>query len=163
MTSHSKAHGMSESREYTSWCKAKSRCNNRNDKKYCDYGGRGIRMCKEWENSFVAFFTHIGPRPSSKHSLDRMDVNGPYAPGNVRWATAKEQCNNRRVQSFHNWNGRTMTLAEIAAQEGVTYRALWSRLKWRNQTLEHAIISMKLPRNQSRSAKQKASHANLCR
>jgi hypothetical protein len=61
-----------------------------------DYGGRGISMCSEWSDSFDSFLAHVGPRPSDRHSLDRIDNDGNYEPGNVRWATRKEQQANRR-------------------------------------------------------------------
>jgi hypothetical protein len=74
-----------------------SRCTNPNTPHYYRYGGRGIRVHKGWRNNFLAFFDHVGPRPSTAHSLDRYPNNdGHYKPGNVRWATAKEQAANRR-------------------------------------------------------------------
>jgi hypothetical protein len=83
--------------EYDAWQAMKQRCSNPRLRTWKDYGGRGIRVCDEWRASFFAFFDHIGPRPSSKHSVDRIDVNGHYEPGNVRWATPLEQARNRRV------------------------------------------------------------------
>jgi hypothetical protein len=74
----------------------KERCYAPSYRGYHNYGGRGIRICDEWRNSFEAFYAHIGPRPSSEHSLDRIDNDGNYEPGNVRWATRNEQRGNRR-------------------------------------------------------------------
>ena len=79
--------------EYTTWSGMISRCKNKNDK---NYGGRGIKVCKEWRKSFQAFFDYIGKKPSPDHSIDRINVDGNYEPGNVRWATSKEQANNKR-------------------------------------------------------------------
>ncbi len=91
-------HGLSRSSEYRIWLGMKQRCHNENDPAFGRYGGRGIAVCEEWRATFPAFFAHIGPRPSRQHSVDRMDNDRGYEPGNVRWATAKEQQNNTRVQ-----------------------------------------------------------------
>jgi len=82
--------------EFAAWCAAKDRCSNPNNDHYCYYGGRGIRMAGEWLNDFAAFLAHIGPKPSPELSLDRIDVDGHYEPGNVRWATSSEQRLNQR-------------------------------------------------------------------
>ena len=88
--------------EYNSWAQMKSRCFNPNDKRYKDYGGRGIKVCKEWEESFEAFFKYIGIKPQRNMSLDRINNDGNYEPGNIRWATPKEQANNRRNNRLNN-------------------------------------------------------------
>jgi hypothetical protein len=82
--------------EYQAWRGMKTRCLNPRHHKFPDYGGRGIRVCDEWINSFEAFLAHIGPRPSPEMSVDRIDVDGHYEPGNVRWATPLQQRHNRR-------------------------------------------------------------------
>ena len=99
MTTHGKSSAKSRklTPEYRTWASAKSRCQNSNSTGWKDYGGRGIKMCDEWTNSFSAFLSFIGTRPSAKHSLDRYpDNDGDYRPGNVRWATGKQQQSNRR-------------------------------------------------------------------
>ncbi len=92
---HRLTHGQSRTPEYVIWVGMKSRCKNPNHDSYPYYGGRGITYAPEWE-SFESFFKDVGPRPSSSHTLDRENVNGNYEPGNVTWATKKEQANNRR-------------------------------------------------------------------
>lgn len=89
-------HGMTNDPVYKSWQDAKARCTNPNNSHWEYYGGRGVEMVKEWMDSFEKFYAHIGPKPSERHTLDRVDPDGNYAPGNVRWATAREQRLNQR-------------------------------------------------------------------
>lgn len=89
-------HGMCRTSEYKIWKGMIKRCENPNHKDFQEYAGRGITVSPAWRNDFSAFFQCIGPRPSAEHSLDRIDNDRGYEPGNVRWATAKEQSNNRR-------------------------------------------------------------------
>jgi len=85
--------------EYNSWQAMRQRCLNPNYHHFKDYGGRGVSICRRWIDSFEAFLEDMGPKPSSKHSLDRKRANGNYTPGNCRWATPSEQANNRRERS----------------------------------------------------------------
>ncbi len=84
--------------EYTAWQSMIRRCHGRNvcERDWKNYGGRGITVCDEWRDSYESFLSHIGPRPAGKYSLDRIDNDKGYLPGNVRWATWKEQADNRR-------------------------------------------------------------------
>lgn len=91
-----RSHGNRESLEYGSWTNMKQRCLNPNNTKYSYYGGRGISIAPQWIKSFAQFLHDVGRRPTNLHSLDRINVNGNYEPGNVRWATKKEQAVNRR-------------------------------------------------------------------
>lgn len=96
MTALNSTHGMRYTPEYRAWVNAKNRCFNPAYEGFSDYGGRGITMDPLFVESFEAFFAEVGLRPSALHSIDRKNVNGHYAPGNLRWATMTEQLANRR-------------------------------------------------------------------
>ena len=91
-----KTHGMTGTLEHTSWDQMRQRCMNPKHHAWKDYGGRGITVCSEWMNSFESFFRDMGRRPSVKYSLDRIDNDGNYEPGNCRWADWATQNRNRR-------------------------------------------------------------------
>lgn len=98
-TPYNKTHGKTGTLIYKEWSEMKRRCNNKNDKSYHNYGGRGISVCDIWQNSFEAFYDNVSKLPhfgEQGYSLDRINNDGNYEPNNVRWATAKEQANNRR-------------------------------------------------------------------
>ncbi|WP_155054542.1 hypothetical protein [Streptomyces blattellae] len=97
-SARARKHGKRDTPEYRIWQGMKWRCLNPNYKPYPRYGGRGIKVCDRWIDSFEAFLADVGPRPSPKHTLDRLDNDGNYEPGNVAWRTYKEQAQNKRPQ-----------------------------------------------------------------
>jgi hypothetical protein len=105
------------------------RCEEPKASGYERYGGRGIRVCERWRNSLEKFAKDVGPRPSSAHTLDRMDGNGHYEPGNCRWATKREQSHNRRDNRLITANGRTQCLGAWAAEVGASSATIHYRLK----------------------------------
>ena len=126
--SHAKTHGLSESETYRTWCHIKDRCNNPNDKRYADYGGRGITVCERWR-TFENFIEDMGVRPAAT-SIDRIDNNKGYSPGNCRWATRVEQARNVRTNVLLCIDGVTATIAEWnEKQSTVSYEAIRARLK----------------------------------
>lgn len=88
-------HGMSYSPEYMAWKSIKNRCYRTGNPQYKNYGERGITMCCLWKNSFSEFFAHVGNRPAQNMSIDRIDPDGNYEPGNVRWADRQTQARNK--------------------------------------------------------------------
>jgi hypothetical protein len=85
-------HGRSKTAEYLVWKSMRYRCSDPSNKSWNRYGGKGIVVCEAWREDFPAFFAHVGPRPTPKHTIDRFpNRNGNYEPGNVRWATRSEQ------------------------------------------------------------------------
>ena len=123
-----RSHGLREAPEYKVWADMRQRCRNPRNKRYAQYGGRGITVCTQWETSFTAFLADVGPRPSLQHTLDRIDPNGNYEPGNCRWATASEQANNRQSTQFYEAFGRRRTCAQWAAEMNIPYKTLHQRL-----------------------------------
>jgi hypothetical protein len=113
--------------EYLTWSRMRERCTSVRHKSYPRYGGRGIKVCEQW-NSFANFLADMGLRPSAKHSLDRIDNDGNYSPENCRWATVKEQSRNRRNNHHITFNSKTATLQEWADSLNMSCHALSRRL-----------------------------------
>jgi hypothetical protein len=120
---------MTRTTTYTIWRQVKSRCLNSNNPSYSDYGGRGISICKRWEDSFEAFLLDMGERPSDRHSIDRIDNSGDYEPGNCKWSTFAEQNRNYRRNIIIEHNGQAKCLADWADEMGITRHTLRRRIR----------------------------------
>ena len=123
-------HGLSESRLDRIFRGMKQRCYDKHAANYAAYGGRGVRICNEWLEDKQAFFDwaiHNGYDDSL--SIDRVDVNGDYTPANCKWATNKEQSNNRRDNIRISYDGLTLSVAEWAAKTNIPYSTIYSRLR----------------------------------
>jgi hypothetical protein len=132
--------------EYITWCRIIARCENPKEPSFRDYGARGIRMREPYRSDYRTFFRDVGPRPSPKHSIDRINPLGDYEPGNIRWATRKQQANNTRVNRRITWQGRTQTLSQWNDELGFRSRLLNHRLRngWsveRAMTIPHGGYS----------------------
>jgi hypothetical protein len=140
-----RTHGMCRTPEYASWCSMKDRCNNPNNDDYAHYGGRGIRICDRWNDSFEAFIADIGHKPFPRATVDRIQVNGNYEPGNCRWATQAEQTRNKRNNRRLTFNGVTRTLSEWEALLGFKRGVIDGRIK-RGWSVELALSTGKCHR-----------------
>ena len=127
------------SRLYRIWLGIKQRCTNTNTSDYAYYGKRGISVCNEWLD-YTAFKTWaLSNGYSDNLTIDRIDVNGNYEPDNCRWITQKEQCRNKRTNSFITYNGQTKTLAEWAEITGIKYHTLKNRINKYGFSIEDAF------------------------
>lgn len=105
---------------YVLWSNMRNRCNNKNEKSYQYYGGRGIKVCSRWDD-FVNFKNDMGKRPSKTYSIDRIDNSGNYCPENCRWSTDVEQANNMTTNIMVSYKGKRMTLKQFAACANLPY------------------------------------------
>ena len=120
-------HGVRNTSTYRSWAAAKQRCTNPNNKRYKDYLGRGITMCPEWLNSFEAFYKDMGDCPEGM-TLDRIDNNGNYEPSNCRWATDREQANNKRNNHLLTYQGRSQSIQKWSRETGINQGTICNRV-----------------------------------
>lgn len=114
--------------EYWAWQNMKRRCLDPKSPKFHIYGARGIAICPQWRDSFSTFLCDVGQRPTKKHSLDRIDVNGNYEPGNVRWATPQQQQRNTRTTIRLRVGERDVALGDLADESGIAATTIRRRL-----------------------------------
>ncbi len=136
-------HRMTKTPEFKAWCEMRQRCYNAKLKTYHHYGGRGIKVCQRWLDAFQNFIDDMGARPTLKHSLDRIDVNGDYEPANCRWATSLQQNGNRRDTTKYLHKGEERSLTEIARMEGIQQQTLFYRVRRVGLTIEQALTTRK--------------------
>lgn len=133
-------HGKRHTRLYNAWSNMKQRCYNKNSERYEDYGGRGIEVCQEWLDDFMNFYNWAmanGYRDDL--TIDRIDNDKGYSPDNCRWATYKEQANNKRNNVLLLYKGEKKTLGEWAEEVGMGYETLHSRIFIQKMSIEKAL------------------------
>jgi hypothetical protein len=136
----SRTHGMRHTPEYRAWRCMLNRCYRPTEKEYENYGGRGIRVCDGWRepHGFTAFLADVGLRPGPKYQLDRLDNDGGYEPGNVRWRTKREQVMNRSDNRRVTVNGETLTVTEWSERTGINVGTIFQRI-YRGWPSEYAV------------------------
>lgn len=138
-------HGMSGGRsgskgpEYRAWAAMIYRCTTPSCKHWHNYGGRGISVYPAWRWSFATFFQDVGPRPSAKHSLDRIDNNGHYVPSNVRWTSRVTQNSNRRDCKPVEYEGERISVYELARRTGLPPLKLLYRIRLKGMPVGDAL------------------------
>lgn len=115
--------------EYRAWHAMRARCLTPSHAGYKDYGGRGISICRRWQRSYKAFLRDVGRRPSDRHTIGRIDNDGPYSPRNVEWQTCAQQLRNTRRSRKLTISGRTLNLKDWAKESGVHYVTISYRLR----------------------------------
>lgn len=132
--------------EYSAWCSIKRRCLRKKDPGYPEYGGRGIGIHRPWINSFVRFLKHVGRRPTKSHSIDRIKNDVGYVPGNLRWATRKQQQRNTRRNRVIFAFGKRKTLIEWSETYGLLPETISFRIR-RGWNPEVAVTLPAIPPN----------------
>jgi hypothetical protein len=122
-------HGLSYSPEYRAWQTMRLRCTVPTNQAWKDYGGRGITVCEAWLDDPTQFYRDMGPKPSPKHELDRIDNNAGYSPANCHWVLRAENCRNRRSNHRIEHDGDSLTVSEWAERTGLSESLLQARLK----------------------------------
>lgn len=137
-TRHGHARVSGNSPEYASWLAMIRRCYEPRNNRFARYGGRGISVCQRWRDSFEAFFADMGPKPTSRHQVDRIDNDGNYEPGNCRWSSHVEQQQNTSRTRRLTHSGMTLSIAAWSRRLGLPSRTIVSRLS-RGASAEDAL------------------------
>lgn len=130
--------GLSRTLVYRSWRNSIQRCHNSEHKAYLHYGGRGIYVCERWLNSFENFYHDMGDPPTDKHTLDRIDNDGPYSPENCRWATRHQQARNKRTSKYITYRDHEYELNDLCEKLGLNSDTVKMRI-YRGWSVEKAI------------------------
>jgi hypothetical protein len=149
-----KSHGLSRSPEYNNWVAMKSRCHNVKNQDYALYGGRGIAVCERWRASFINFLSDMGGRPFPRATIERINTDGNYEPGNCLWATQEQQTRNKRTNLNLTLNGVTKCISVWARELGLHLATLQGRLE-RGWPIEQVLSSAKMTK-WSRKARSKS-------
>lgn len=138
---HGDASREKKTKEYRAWCHLLGRCDNPNDGHYARYGGRGIDVCDRWrgENGYENFLSDMGRAPSAHHSIERVDRNDNYRPGNCIWAPPIVQANNTSRNVFVEYQGETKTVSQLARDLGVNRRYL-AKLLAKGISIDEALL-----------------------
>lgn len=129
MKSKRVTHGMSDTPEYNTWVHINQRCHNPNNKDYENYGGRGIEVFPLWRKSFEAFYMMVGPRPNIEDTIERINYNKGYVPGNVKWVSRREQVLNKRDNINLEIEGVSKTVSQWAEESSVSSFTIYKRIK----------------------------------
>ncbi len=132
-------HGGYYTDEYRSWRSMIQRCTNPNNDAYGRYGGAGIRICDRWRHSFPNFLADMGPRPNRDYCIERINNSDGYYPENCRWATMKDQSNNRRTNRLIEHNGLVLTVAQWGARIGMQGQTIAKRIDIWNGPVSRAL------------------------
>ncbi len=146
LTKHGQSAGKG-TKEYNTWLRMIKRCDPNRETNDADrYVDRGITVCERWLESFDAFFEDMGPAPSQKYSIDRINNDGNYKPDNCRWATAKEQAENRRSNIKVEYRGNIMCLSQLGELTGVSCKRIhqWKTKHGTQEAVRRALASVGL-------------------
>jgi len=136
-----RTHGLTHSPEWNTWVAMKERCSNPRQTAWGRYGGRGIKICDRWIGSFENFLADMGRKPTPQHSIDRIDNDGNYEPGNCRWASPSAQARNNSRTLNLGFAGETLCLREWARRKGIPEGTLYARVVTRGWPIERALTT----------------------